>query len=110
MGREATTSRHEGRITTGVTDDGRMAAGSSTESLASLTKGHACQLLLQSPPLLRVGRFSEFARQRKETLFLGLLGLQTTLNQLHQDTIGACLLSLRQRTHALAAAARAKNT
>jgi len=86
------------QLTKSVATSGVPIAG--IGSLASLTKGHSRQLLLQPFPFLRIRTLRELIGERKEPLFLRFFGLQARLNQIHQDAIGAGLLSLRQGAHA----------
>src|SRR5207253_2298519 len=73
----------------------------STESSASLTECHPRQFFFQSLPFGRVSRFCKPIHERKEALFLGFLGLKTSLDQIDEHAIGAHLPCLGQRPHTL---------
>jgi hypothetical protein len=62
----------------------------STGSSASAAERHTRQFLLQALPLGGIGSLGESSDEREEPLLLGVFGLQASLDQVDEHTIGAC--------------------
>jgi hypothetical protein len=71
----------------------------STESSASITKGHLRKFFLQSLPFDSARRFGKSMHEQEETFLLGFFGLQTGLDQIYKDAVGAGLPGLGQGPH-----------